>query len=139
MIPETGTWVEKGDLLLELEDDKMEQELRKTENELAQVRMSISLIGAGGSQGGYRNWLMAEAERLSAASGKISESLSRLEVRAPISGRVSDVNKVLRMRGYVSKDRYLLTICDPRNAEVRAYAREDLYRDLKGSSGFLGG
>jgi putative peptide zinc metalloprotease protein len=137
-VPDIGAWVEKGDLLLRLEDDQLEQDLRKTETELDQIRVSIDLIGSGGQQGGYRTWLLAEEARLSASRRKLLEGLSQLEIRAPITGRIAEINETLQPRAYVGQKRYLMTVCDPRNAEVRAYARETLYRDIKDQK-ILGG
>ncbi|MGE0083696.1 MAG: site-2 protease family protein [Desulfococcaceae bacterium] len=129
--PEIGTAVKAGDMLLRIQDDALEQELKKRQYDLVQVETSIKYIGSSGEQGGYRNWLLVEKQRLTAACEKIRQTLAQLEVRAPVSGHILDVNEVLKKGSYVYKNSYILTIGSTEGAEVRAFAEDTVYRDLK--------
>ncbi len=131
-ISEIGRLVQKGDILMRLQDDKSEQELEKIGYDLAQTVVSADRLGSGGTQGGYRKWLMAEHQRLSAEQEKIRQSLSQLEIRSPVSGKILDVDESLNKGSYVSKKKYLLTVGDEKSFEIRAYAPENIYREIKG-------
>lgn len=130
-IPEIGAPVEKGALLLKLRDEKLEQELEKLRYDLAKVEANLENLPTSGAQGGYRNWLLSERERLQSSYDKTKEYLSQLEVRAPLSGHILSVNETLRKGAYVFKTNYLLTVGSDQSFEVRAYAGEDIYRRLK--------
>ncbi len=129
--PETGTFVQTGDLLLRIQDEALEQELKKRQYDLAQVETSIKYIGSSGEQGGYRNWLLVEQQRLTAACEKIRQTLAQLEIRAPVSGHVLDVNETLQKGSYAYKDCYLLSLGNRENVEIQVYAGENIYRVLK--------
>ena len=129
--PETGTLVQPGDLLLRIQDDALEQELKKRQYDLVQVETSIKYIGSSGEQGGYRNWLLVEQQRLTAACEKIRQTLAQLEVRSPVSGYILDVNETLKKGSYAYKDCWLLSVGNRENAEIQAYAGENVYRVLK--------
>jgi len=130
-VPQLGAIVQKGDLLLRLEDDYLNQELEMSRHALAQTEESIRNLPSGGSHGGYRKWLAAERERLMASQDKLQEAISQLEIRSPFSGRITDVEKTFNKGSYVSKKSYVLTIADDRFSEVRAYVPEKLYLKLK--------
>ena len=98
---------------------------------IEQTKIEIKLIGAGGTEGGYRNWLLAEEKRLAASYEKVREAISQLEIRAPVSGRVMEVNDLLEKGSHIRKKGWLLTLGNEKSREIRAYAREDVYRDLR--------
>jgi len=133
-LPEIGRLVQKGDILMRLQDDKSEQELEKIGYDLAQTVVSVDRLGSGGTQGGYRKWLMAEHQRLSAEQEKIRQSLSQLEIRSPVAGKILDVNETLKKGSYISAKNYLITVGDEKSFEIRAYAPENIYRELKGKN-----
>ncbi|MEE4358031.1 MAG: site-2 protease family protein [Desulfococcaceae bacterium] len=129
--PEIGTFVNEGDILLKVQNEYLEQELKKYSYDLAQTETSIKFMGSSGEQGGYRKWLLAEKQRLTAACDKIRQTLSHMEIRAPVSGQILDVNETLGKGAYVYKDNYLLTIGDKQTGEIRAYAGETVYGYFK--------
>lgn len=131
VLPELGAVVEKGDMLVKIQDDALEQNLKKQTYDMRQIEATLKNMGGGGEQGGYRKWLIAERERLSQGIEKTKESLAQLEIRAPISGRVLDVNETLQKGSYVYKQSYLATVGNDDAYEVRAYAREKVFGDFK--------
>ena len=132
-LPRKGAAVEKGDILMRIQDDNTDQELKRVQYSLAQVKASLKNMPAGGAEGGYRKWLFAEQQRLTAAGDKLRQSLIQLEIRSPISGQIMNVNKTLGKGAYVSKRSYVLTVADDRFSEVWAYVPEKLYLKLKGN------
>jgi putative peptide zinc metalloprotease protein len=132
-IPDIGTPVKKGDILIKIRDESLEQDLKRSQYALLQVEESIKNMPAAGAQGGYRTWLLAERERLSAASDKLRQGLSQLEIPSPVSGKVADVNQTLSKGSYIFKKCHILTVADEQFPEVRAYVPEKIYRSLRGN------
>ncbi|MDM8524712.1 HlyD family efflux transporter periplasmic adaptor subunit [Desulfococcaceae bacterium HSG8] len=132
-IPQVNTSVQKGEVLVRIEDDFLEQELKRSHYALAQVEESLKNTPAGGLQGGYRKWLLAEQQRLTAKHNKLRQSVLQLEIRSPITGRIADRNKELQKGSYTPKKGYVLTVADARFSEVQAYVAEKTYRSLKGN------
>jgi len=130
-LPDIGRVVQKGDVLVRIEDRLLEQERKKIEYELLKVEASIKTISGGGAQGGYRNWLVAENQRLKSSLEKTDESLAQLEIRSPVSGKILDINKELQKGAYLYKKIYLFTVGNDHFCEIRAYADEDTARSLK--------
>lgn len=128
--PDIGREVRRGELLARVQDDRAEQELEMANFDLAKVETSLKTIAGGGAQGGYRKWLLAERARLTAKADKLRESLARLEIRSPISGRVLDVSETLEQGGYVYNRAFLLAVGSEGSMEVRAYAGETVYQEL---------
>ncbi|GBC61690.1 hemolysin D [Desulfonema ishimotonii] len=131
-LPEVGAPVQKGDLLLRLQDERAEQELQRVIYDLEQTEAILKNTVGGGVQGAYRKWLIAERRRLTVEAEKTRQGLSHLEIRSPISGRVLAINETLRKGSYVHKKGHLLTVGDDRGLEIRAYAYENIYRELRG-------
>ena len=131
-MPELNAKVEKGDLLVRIQDDNLKQELERSRYAMLQIRETLRNVAAGGSQGGYRKWLLAEWDRLKAERAKLKQSMAQLEIHSPISGRIVDVDKTLGRGAHVSKKSYVLTVADDRFSEVQAYVPEAIYRKLKG-------
>jgi len=131
-MPKLDTPVQKGDLLLQIRDDRLEQEFKMSQYALLQIEETLKNMGAGGEQGGYRTWLLAERERLTAACEKLHQAIAQLEIRSPILGRITEVSKMLQKGAYVMKKEYVMTVADERFSEVQAYIPEKLYRSLKG-------
>lgn len=130
-LPKVGDAVRKGDVLARIEDRMLEQERQKLASEISKIEATIKNIASGGAQGGYRNWLVAERERLSAALSKTAKALEQLVITAPVSGRVLDVNGRLAEGAYVYKKGHLLTVGSDAAHEVQAYASEAVYNELK--------
>jgi putative peptide zinc metalloprotease protein len=130
-LPDRGTRVERGDLLFRLGDEFMEHQLRSLVFDLKKAEASLENLGGGGEEGGYRNWLLAERQRLLAAIDKTRESLAQLEVRAPVSGRILEINEFLEEGSHVPKNAFLLMVGRDESFEIRAYAGESTYRKFK--------
>ncbi len=130
-LPQTGIYVQKGELLVRIQDENLEQELQKLNYDLQQVEAQMAHLISGGAQGAYRKWLMAEKQRITASIEKTRQSLSQLDIVAPISGQILEVNEVLRKGAYIHRNSYILTIGNNKSFEVHAYAEENMYRYLK--------
>lgn len=129
-LPERGGWVEKGDFLIRLQNPQRRQELARVRYELKKIEASIANTRAGGAEGGYRRWLLAERDRLNARAEKIEEYLSRFDIRAPISGYVLAVNEQLQKNAYVHAEMPLITVGRADVVEIRGYASEGVYQKI---------
>jgi hypothetical protein len=69
--------------------------------------------------------------RVTAAREKLDEAIALLEIRSPLSGRITDVNPDLYKGAFVSQGTYLFSIGNPRQWELKAYAHEGQAAHLK--------
>jgi putative peptide zinc metalloprotease protein len=123
-LPEEGQGIQAGELLARISSEQLIYELQQTQFDLAGVRVSIRSLGGGGEQGAYRQWLMAEEERMLAAIDKYRQAIAQLEIHSPITGRVVEVNKDLYPEASVAKGTYLFTVADPDAHELKAFVHE---------------
>lgn len=130
-LPELDSAVSEGDVIVRVENEQMEQELKNAENYLAQVRESLKNMVGGGSEGGYRKWLLAEQKRLTSTTERIRENLAQLEIRAPFSGRVVEVNDKVEKGAMLHKKAFILSVAKEGAYEVRAFVTDNIYKELK--------
>ncbi|MEZ4526294.1 MAG: HlyD family efflux transporter periplasmic adaptor subunit [Desulfobacterales bacterium] len=132
-LPEEGKEVKEGELLARIASDALEYEMRQAKFDLEGVRAAIRSLGSGGEQGAHRKWLIAEEQRLRTSVEKYRQALAQLEIRAPISGRIADVNPDLYKGAFVAKDTRLFTVADPKSFEIKAFVHEKFIADLNAS------
>lgn len=125
-LPPVGVTVTEGDLLTRISSDSLEYDAQNVRFDLDVVRTRIDALGSGGEEGAYRNWLMAEEKRLMAASDKLEEAIAQLEIRAPIAGRITDINEDIYEGAFVAGGTYLFTIAIPEAYELKAFVHEHL-------------
>ncbi len=125
-LPSIGVTVAEGDLLARISSESLEYEAQNVHFDLGAARARIDALGSGGKEGAYRNWLMAEEKRLMAASDKLEQAIAQLEIRAPIAGRITDINEDIYEGAFVAGGAYLLTIAIPEAHELKAFVHEHL-------------
>ncbi|MDM8548757.1 hypothetical protein QUF72_01715 [Desulfobacterales bacterium HSG2] len=125
-LPQVGHIVKAGDLITRIEDDSLLYEIQNARFDLESVRVSIENIGTGGERGSYRNWLMAEEKRLTAALEKLNQASAQLEIRAPAEGRITDINEALYEGAFVEEGTWLFTIANPDERELKVFVHETL-------------
>jgi len=134
-LPSEGHKVKKGDLIIKITDDALVHELRKVRFDLESARASLGILGSGGEQGAYRNWLMAEEKRLTAVEEKFAQGLAMTEIRSPIDGEITEVNQMLYEGAFISKGAYLFTVAKRESHELKAFVHEKFEAgSLAGSS-----
>lgn len=130
-MPTEGRTVDAGERIIRIESDGLQHEADNIRFDLASLKARLRSVGGGGEQGAYRNWLQAELSRVTAAREKLDEAIAMLEIPAPLSGRVSDVNPDLYKGAFVRQGTYLFSIGNPRRRELKAYAHEGQVGHLK--------
>lgn len=123
-LPSEGHKVKKGDLILRITDDALVHELQKVRFDLESARTSVMILGSGGEQGAYRNWLMAEEKRLTSVEEKFAQGLAMTEIRSPIDGEITEVNQMLYEGAFISRGAYLFTVAKRESHELKAFVHE---------------
>lgn len=123
-LPEAGLPVQKDQLLASLKSPNLERELQMAQYDLHIVDTKIFLLSSGGEEGGYRNWLLAEKERLTAQVEKLTESKAQLQIRSPSNGVVMDLNKDLYPFDWLKKSTYLFAVATPNQHQAKAFVHE---------------
>jgi putative peptide zinc metalloprotease protein len=125
-LPPVGHKVEAGDMITRIISDPLTHEAQNTRFDLDAVRSRIEFLGSGGEEGAYRTWLMVEEKRLMAALEKIEQAIAQMEIHAPVSGQIMEVNEDLYEGAFVSAGTYLFTIATPESHELKAFVHENL-------------
>lgn len=123
-LPKMGDWVEEGTVLAELTDPVLAHRIEALKLKLSQTDERLLALDSAGAQGGYRNWLVVERERLVKELQKYQVSATLRKVLAPVSGTVTWVNNDLYSGAYVAKGARLLVLSKPERFAVRAYVHE---------------
>ncbi|MDQ7074210.1 MAG: biotin/lipoyl-binding protein [Gammaproteobacteria bacterium] len=121
-----GQRVQRGDLLAQLQDERLQKQRVTNQFDLKMVELRLSQSSNGGEQGGYRRWLLAEKARLLAALDTLRSAEQLLQVRAGREGWVVALNERLRAGVFVSKKSHLLTVASDQEVTVTAYMTEAL-------------
>ncbi len=122
--PERDEPVDSGSTLAKLESDALIHELRNVQFSYMTVHASRKELSSGGKQGAHRNWLLAEEDRLMAEAEKIRQAIAQLEIKAPLAGKVVDVNEDLYEGAYVERGTYLLTVTKYDSMILKAFVHE---------------
>ncbi|PID73335.1 MAG: hypothetical protein CSB33_04175 [Desulfobacterales bacterium] len=130
-LPEVGTRVSKNDVLVHVEDLFLNQNIQEVKADIAQLQATLANTLAGGAQGGFRKWLLAEKQRLTVQLEKLREEREMLTVRSPMDGVVLDAEPALEAGSYVYHRAPLLTVGSGNQREIRAYLHEQLYHRVR--------
>ncbi|MDQ7016694.1 MAG: biotin/lipoyl-binding protein [Gammaproteobacteria bacterium] len=121
-----GQRVQRGDLLAQLQDERLQKQRVTNQFDLKMVELRLSQSSNGGEQGGYRHWLLAEKARLLAALATLRSAEQLLQVRSGREGWVVALNERLRAGVFVAKKSHLLTVASDQEVTVTAYMTEAL-------------
>ncbi len=117
-----GATVEADALLFRLVSPEVDFQLEQVRRELALTQALLQRTAADAETLASAGVLESRlAGQLTEARG-LAETRRRLEVRAPFAGRLTDLAPGLREGLWVSPDRPLARLVDPRRGRVRAYA-----------------
>jgi len=133
-LPQQGKKIGAGELITRINSDALEHDARNAKFDLKSVKTSIEGLGGGGEQGAYRNWLLAEEDRLKAVCDKMAQAIAQLEIRAPTHGQITDVNEDLYEGAYIASGTYLFTVADADAREVKVFVHEKISPELIGQS-----
>ncbi|HEX2549680.1 MAG TPA: efflux RND transporter periplasmic adaptor subunit, partial [Gammaproteobacteria bacterium] len=137
-LPKTGTPVHKGQVIAELESGDLENDMKliylehqKKLNELRNAKINKEDFN-------QKNVLTSELEKDKAEYEKNYALYSKLTLKAPFDGIVSDVALDLAPGMYVMKDEWLLDIINPNSLKIEAYIQESKLNLIRlGSTGYF--
>ncbi len=119
-----GQRVRAGTLLLRLESEALEQELRQTGARLALVEHRLARMAASTTDLAVIDVLREERRQLRAALDGLRKRRKRLELRARVDGVVRFVGQGMMPGRWVNEDELLLRIVSPDARHVAALAPE---------------
>lgn len=126
-----GQTVTEGDLLFRLTSPDLEGKLRQAELRIAWMQEQIARLSSSREQ---LDRLRAMEEDLAAALAErqgLAESRTRLEVRAPLSGTVTDLEDALRPGRWLGPKLPLAVVVSPGPGELVGYVGEGDFDRLR--------
>ena len=140
LLVEEGDDVAKGQVLIRLEDDEQRNELARVESQLANAKREYerksSLFEQQLISEQEYNQATYDLEQLEIALRDATRQLSYTEVRAPISGTITQ--RLVRVGDQISVNQHLFDIVDFDSIVARVYVPEkELYRVRSGQSARL--
>lgn len=120
-----GETVELGQVLVTLGSGEIEHSKRLTEQKLKLTEERLARVAGGGTE--LRNGAVLESELAALREEKLGHQreLDRLIVRAPVAGRVRDLNGLIHPGRWVKKDDFIMHVVDVGGAKLRGVMRED--------------
>ncbi|MBF0161167.1 MAG: HlyD family efflux transporter periplasmic adaptor subunit [Magnetococcales bacterium] len=102
--------VEKGALLLELEDPDLNHRLDKTERQIVLLRWQLAMQGLEREAGTVEPVSQQDLAAAQATLHSLRDEQNRLRIVAPWSGRVVELARDLQVGDWVGKEEALLTV-----------------------------
>jgi len=130
-----GQRVEKGQSLLQLVSPDLNYRLSRIRNDLALYEWQMSVRSADAEQLARSLVTEREYEASLAEYRGLNEQQTRLQVAAPVSGKIVDISPGLQRQAWLPPKFRLLSIVDPLATMVEAYVEEaDLARIASGNT-----
>lgn len=129
-VPTVGQTIQSGQIVLRLRNPELSQDIRDADFQLRRVTAQRDALTGQGTEGGYRNWLMAEQQRLLASRSTAQQTNAALNLSSTIDGQVRYVLNDLTMGDWVPADTVLVEISNPESALLRVYLSDDQLRNI---------
>lgn len=120
-LPQAGTRVNSGEVVARLVSPELLHEVTDSDYELRQVRARRKALTGSGEEGGYRNWLAAEEQRIQAQRATAQKASSALSLTSSLTGVVRYRNDNLQVDDWVSEGLVLAELADVSSAKLRVY------------------
>ncbi len=126
----SGQQVTEGQLLFELQSEALACDKKRLEQELAKIRQQIDIQARYSFELGASQASVADLAKLETELAGLRDTQSRLQVVAPFSGVVLDVNQDLSAGQSLAKDARLATLVKSEQAKLVAYVDESTAKRL---------
>jgi putative peptide zinc metalloprotease protein len=113
-----GKVVQKDEVLMTMESPFLEKEIENVEKELEVLNFRINRRMAFEEELAETNVLIEQRQELQSKVDGLRELSSRLNIRAPISGKLVNITRNLHPGRWVNEDLLLVSIIDPDIVEV---------------------
>lgn len=129
-----GAAVTKGATLVTLASPDLAYQLGQAKSDLALLEWQLSAQGVSPDLLAKSRVAEHEYEQALAAYRSLADESAKLQVKAPIAGRVVDLGETLRPGEWVAARERLLAVIEPDRAAIEAYVAEsDLARIAPGT------
>ncbi len=136
VLASTGDRVRKGDPLFRLTSPDVKHRLRQARAQIDVLQLQIERAGAQPELLDFRPVLEEQLGEARAALKAAQDDLDRLEIRAPATGTLTDLEDWLQPGRWLPKDQRLALIVERQAARIEGLLSErDLDRLRAGSSG----
>ena len=134
-----GRMVQKDEVLMTMESPFLEKEIDNAEKELEVLNFRINRRMAFEEELAETNVLIEQRQQLQSRIDGLRELYSKLNIRAPISGKLVNLTRNLHSGRWVNEDLRLFSIIDPDTVEVLGIINsQDLARvDINHEAVFL--
>ena len=130
-----GADVAKGATLVTLASPDLAYQLGQAKSDLALLEWQLSAQGVSPDLLAKSRVAEHEYEQALAAYQSLADESAKLQVKAPIAGRVVDLGETLRPGEWVAARERLLAVIEPDRAAIEAYVAEsDLARIAPGTT-----
>lgn len=129
VVTQHGQTVRAGDLLVSLASPDLDHEIAQVERRIDALRWQLEFGGVSTLLRERSQVMYRELEGELAHQAALLDERQRLEVIAPLAGRVSDLQRPLTAGQWVREGEWLATVVAPQAGYIEAYVRE---RDLAG-------
>lgn len=124
-IPVIGQSVTHNSVVLQLTNPELTQQVSDADFQLRRVTAQRNALTGRGDEGGYRNWLLAEQQRLLAKRSTAQEANAALDLVSNLNGHVRYVLPDINTGDWVPANQVLIEIADPSQAVLRVYFSQD--------------
>ncbi len=119
-----GQLVQKGQLLVRLDDPELDSKLAKANHEIALLNARLARLAAADRELNERLVLMQQLEAQKAEKAAAERDIAELAVRAPAAGVLREMAPDLRVGSWVPKSQMLATVVAETGAVVEGYISE---------------
>lgn len=131
-----GDWVEAGKVLATLKSPVLDRDLRRTELSLQKTRAQLARLTADDADRENRVVLLGELATATQKLKGLQTQQSELQVRAPLTGRLVELNPSIRPGRPWNARELLAAISSEKAYIARGYIGEhDIWRISKGNTG----
>ncbi len=119
-----GDFVEKGALIVELEQPEIAHEIETTKVKLELTRLRLARTAAAKADREETLVLGHEVAMLETRLAGLAEQKAQLSVRSPIAGRVLELDRALHPSRWIAKSEMLALVGSGDRASLRGYVTE---------------
>lgn len=131
-LPEIGDVIKKGQLVVQMSNESLDVQKHMIELDIKLTELKISTLSTSGTEGAYRNALIAENKRLLEKVKEIQKKSELLQFRSLFDGVVVQVNAHLKKGVILGERTYICTVANPEKKKIKVYIREQDQQNVEG-------
>lgn len=137
-IPERGTLVKKGEVIIKLKSPELDANLKKTQFEYEKIEAKIRRAAFNKNYSAQLAILEAELSEKKAQYNKLMKLNEQLIIKAPFNGVISDVSPNAYPGNMIMKNSWIIDILNPQLRIIEGFVEQPDFEEIKvGLSGFF--